>query len=58
MSDTTSYEETTDGKRIMDGTPTCIVVPRRSNRQTQPPVQFSDYALMTSVTNDDITIKL
>ena len=40
MSDTTSDEETSEGRRIMDGTPTCIVVPRRSNRQTQPPVKF------------------
>ena len=51
MSDTTSNEETIEGRRIMDGTPTGIVVPRRSNRQTQPPVKFRDYALMTKVMN-------
>ena len=43
MSDTTSDEKTTESRRIMDGTPTGIVVPRRSNRQTQPPVNFRDY---------------
>ena len=35
----------------MDGTPAGIVVPRRSNRQNQPPVKFRDYALMTNVMN-------
>ena len=35
----------------MDGTPTGIVGPRRSNRQTQPPIKFRDYALMTNVMN-------
>ena len=33
----------------MDGTPTSIVVPRRSNQQTQYPVKFRDYALTTNV---------
>ena len=51
MSDTTSDEETTEGRRIMDGTPTGIVIPRRSNRQTQPPVKLRYYALMTTVMN-------
>ena len=35
----------------MEGTPTGIVVPRRSNRQTQPLIKFRDYALMTNVMN-------
>ena len=51
MSDTTSDDETTEGRRIMDGNPIGIVVPRRSNQQTQPPVKFRDYALMTNVMN-------
>ena len=51
MSDTTSDDETTEDKRIMDGTPTCTVVPRRSTRQTHPPVKFRDYFLMTSIMN-------
>ena len=44
MSDTTSNEETTEGRRIMDGTPTGTIVPRRSSHQTHPPVKFRDYA--------------
>lgn len=51
MSDTTSYEETTESRRIMDGTPIGIVVPRRSNQQTQRPIKFRYYALMTNVMN-------
>ena len=35
----------------MDGTPTGIVIPRRSNQKTQPRVKFRDYALMTNVMN-------
>ena len=33
------------------GTPRGIVVSRRSNRQSQPPVKFRYYALMTNVMN-------
>ena len=51
MSDTTLDEETTEDRRIRDGTPVGIVVPRRSNRQTHPPVKFRYYALMTNVMN-------
>ena len=35
----------------MDGTTTGIVVLRTSNRQTQPPIKFKDYALMTIAMN-------
>ena len=51
MSDTTSDDETTEDRRIMDGTPASTVVPRRSTLQTHPPVKFRDYALMTSIMN-------
>ena len=51
MSDTTSDDETIEDRRIMDGTPTCIVVPRRSSCQTHPPVKFKDYAFMTRIMN-------
>jgi len=51
MSDTTSDDETIEDRRIMDGTPIGTVVPRRSSRQTHPPVKFRDYALMTSIMN-------
>ena len=51
MSDTTLEEETSEGRWIMDETPTSIVVPRSSNWQTQPPAKFRDYALMTNVMN-------
>ena len=40
MSDTTSNDETTKDRRVMDGTPIGSVVPRRSSRQTHPPVKF------------------
>ena len=51
MSDTTSDDETIEDIRMMDGTPTGMVVPRRSSRQTHPLVKFRDYALMTSIMN-------
>ena len=51
MSDTASDDETSEDGRIMDGTPTGTVVPRRSSRQTHPPVKFRDYALMISIMN-------
>ena len=51
MSDTTLDDETTEDKKIMDGTPTGTIVPRRSSRQTHPPVKFRYYALMTSIMN-------
>ena len=35
----------------MDVTTIGTVVPRRSSRQTHPPVKFRDYALMTSIMN-------
>ena len=51
MTDTTSDDETTEDRRIMDGTPTGTVVPRRSSHQTDPLVKFRDYSLMTSIMN-------
>ena len=51
MSDTTSDEETSEGRIFMDRTPTGIVVPRRSNRQTHPHVKFRYYSSMTNVMN-------
>ena len=51
MSDTTSDDETTEDRRIMDGTPAGTVVPTRSTHQTHPPTKFRDYALMTSIMN-------
>ena len=51
MSDTTSDDETTEDKRIMDGTRAGTLVRRRSTWQTHPPVKFRDYALMTSIMN-------
>ena len=51
MSDANSDDETTEDRRIIDGTPTGNVVPRRSTCQTHPPVKFRDYALMTSIMN-------
>ena len=51
MSDTTSDDEIEEDKRIMDGTPANTVVPRRSSRQTHPPIKCRDYALMTSIMN-------
>ena len=58
MSDTTSDEETTEGRRIMDGTLAGIVEPRRSNPQTHPLVKFRDYALMTKCNECHRAIKL
>ena len=51
MSDTTSDDETTEDRIIMDGTPTGNVVPRRSSHQTHPPIKFRYYSLMTSIFN-------
>ena len=51
MSDTTSDDETTKDKGIMDGTPIGTVVPLWPSHQTHPPVKFRDYALMTSIVN-------
>ena len=44
MSDTASDDETEEHRRIIDGTLTGTIVPRRSSRQTHPPVKFRDYA--------------
>ena len=49
MSDTNLDEETSEGIRIINGTLTGIVVRRRSNRQTQPPIKFIDCASMANV---------
>ena len=46
-----SGEDTLKSRRILNGTPTGIEIPRRSTRQTQPPVRFRGYALMTQVIN-------
>ena len=49
MNDIALDEETTKIRRVMDGTPIVIVVPRRSNRQTQPPIKFRYCALIANV---------
>ena len=51
MSDTTSYDETIEDKRIMDWSLAGTVVPRRSTCQAHILVKFRDYALMTSIMN-------
>ena len=51
MSDTTSDDETTEDRRIVDGTQASTIIPRMSNWKTHPLVKFRDYALMTNVMN-------
>ena len=51
MSDTTSDDETTEDRRIVDGTQAGTIIPRMSTHQTHAPIKFRDYALMTSIMN-------
>ena len=48
---TSSYEDTTEIRRVMDGTPVGNEILRRSTRQTRPPPRYNDYALMTNLMN-------
>ena len=50
-SDTSSNGDTSERRRIMDGTPARTIVLRSSSRQTHLPPRYCDYVLMANVMN-------
>jgi len=50
-SDTSSDGDTSESRRIMDGTPAGTIVPRSSSRQTHLRPRYSGYVLMANVMN-------
>ena len=48
---TSSEEDTTKNRRILDGTPTYNLMLRRLTIQIRPPPRYNDYALMSNIMN-------
>ena len=48
---TSSEEDTTESRMIMDGTPAGNLMLRRSTRQARPPPRYNDYALISNLMN-------